>query len=221
MNESHQPAQPAPVIPQSGPQKRKVPSTNQFFAKNTWNIFVYLLIGEFMALVIDIAFLLVDITAVQIIVTIVNVFAYCAMVSSAAWHYGNKDLNRYQFGHTEKNLKRGFWAGLIVSIYPLFFCVGLILANLGYMPYFDVVYKVGNGIFYHYYNWVAGGLVPSQLSWWQLLIIILPNVITVICTTLGYYFGFKDVDVVSRFVYRRGKQPQQKNPEKKDRAGFL
>lgn len=78
------PPQPAPVIPQSGPQKRKVPSTNQFFAKNTWNIFVYLLIGEFMALVIDIAFLLVDITAVQIIVTIVNVFAYCAMVSSAA-----------------------------------------------------------------------------------------------------------------------------------------
>ena len=98
-------------------------------------------------------------------------------------------------------------------------------ADHGFFPFQHNVQRISKYfadiIFYHYYNWVAGGLLPSQLSWWQLLIIILPNVITVICTTLGYYFGFKDVDVVSRFVYRRGKQPQQENPEKKDRAGFL
>jgi hypothetical protein len=147
----------------------------------------------------------------QIVVTLFGMLIYWAIVSSTAWRFGNKDLNKVHFKHIEYDPWKGTKIGLMASI-PIF-AVNLLLVlahfiDMGVVTTYGLVaYRLLNPHVMIFINLVIGEgpKTVADVSLWQLIISFVFTLCLLASVISGYILGYKDIIFADKIIYKKKK----------------
>ncbi len=123
------------------------------------------------------------------------------------WKEGNRDLNLVRYGRMKENKYKGVYIGLIASAPSLILLLVLGIGKWAFAKSFPVVlYQYLNSVFYAPIDLICGkALNFGELAIWQLLLLILVQLIIPIFTGIAYYIGYKDILISEKFIYKKEK----------------
>lgn len=128
--------------------------------------------------------------------------AYSFPVYNLMWSLGNRDLNRFNFKHIEREQLRGLKIGLF-GIIPIL-VISLVFAASKITGAFDFtsIYRLINGHVWPTLNMINLN-TNGIFTWWQVvLFVIVPSVLPVAVSTLGYILGNHDFSPIQKLIYK-------------------
>lgn len=126
---------------------------------------------------------------------------------SFIWKEGNNDRNLVKFGHIKENKLKGINIGLIATAPYLLILLVCGLGKWAFAKYFPVVlYKYINASFYAPIDLICGKATEfGELAIWQLLLLVLVQLIVPLFCGIAYYLGYKDILVSDKLTYKKEK----------------
>ena len=113
---------------------------------------------------------------------------------------GFKDSNRVNSGIIAKNLFKGFIIGFIAQIPSFIFSIVCIFLNTKF-----AWYLVFNAQYYSVLKAISGGVTNMQISPIRIILIFLLFLIVPVITGVAYVLGYKGIDLMEKFVYKKHK----------------
>lgn len=147
----------------------------------------------------------------QVITQFLLLFAYSFPAYNVMWSLGNRDYNRFHFGHIKRDMYRGLQISLILIIPLAVISLLFMLSKLGAFPEFTLIYRLINA-----HVWPMLNLIQPQnrdpFSWWQAgLFMLIPLIMPVATSTLGYFLGNNDFSPLQKLIYKGKKKKAEKD----------
>lgn len=135
--------------------------------------------------------------------------AYSFPLYNTMWSLGNRDLNKFHFGHIERDRLRGLKLG-VLGVIPIF-AVSLVFAFSKFTNLFDFtgVYRILNA-----HVWPLLNLVNLDLkgifTWWQVILFtLIPSILPIAASAIGYVLGNYDFSPLQKLVYKSKEKKAQ------------
>ena len=144
--------------------------------------------------------------ASHIISQIISLVLFVALLAKTPNTQGRSDRNAVNCGRMEKNLLRGFMAGLFPAGVSFIAWVCLLLAKFGVFAGGVSVYRYVNYSFFGYQTLIFGGttkIVAESLDITVLLLALLPTVLILAVCSIAYILGYKDISLYEKAVYKK------------------
>lgn len=123
------------------------------------------------------------------------------------WKEGNKDLNLVRFGHAEKQKYKGLIVGFVAMAPYLILLLVLSIGKTSFAKSLPVIlYQYINSAFFAPIDVVFGKAVTfGDLAWWQLVLLLLIQLLVPLFTAFAYEIGYKDILISDKFIYKKQK----------------
>lgn len=145
----------------------------------------------------------------KIILGLISNLIVFGLVYSACWNEGSRDPNRIKYGHMDKFMLKGLVAGAIaiipLIIYTIIFLIFKINnPDITATTVMEIIYRLLNMGFVVYGDGWIGNPVASFA-----VLLIYP-----LTSTLGYFAGFKQFQIMPKLVYKDNGKPKNKRQQK-------
>ena len=126
---------------------------------------------------------------------------------SYVWKEGNKDLNLVRFGHAVKQKYKGLLIGFIAMAPYFVLLLVLTVGKTSFSKSFPVIlYQYINSAFFAPIDIVFGkSLTFGDVAWWQIILLLLIQLLIPLFTSIAYHLGYKDILVSDKFIYKKQK----------------
>lgn len=126
-----------------------------------------------------------------------------SMPYSILWMQGDRDANKVQFGHMDKDLYRGLKVGAMAAIPSLLAYIVLLISRLfDVLPSYPFIFRFLNASFLPIVNRTFVNVKTSAdipaISFLILFLFIL--VVPAVCT-LAYYLGYRHISISEKIIY--------------------
>ena len=124
------------------------------------------------------------------------------------WKEGNRDLNLVRYGRAKEQKYKGVYIGLIATSPYLVLLLVLGIGKWAFSKAFPVIlYQYINSVFFTFIELICGKTQQfGDLAIWQLLLLILVQLIVPVFTGFAYHLGYKDILVSEKFIYKKDKK---------------
>jgi hypothetical protein len=139
-------------------------------------------------------------------------FAYYITIFACMWDQGNRDLNRYKFGHIKKNYAVGFKVGAIGNIFWWVMILSMFLSKLGVCSSILLIFKWLAPPVWPIINLMCDSMYLSNFDWWMMFVILLAGSMITVISGLSYIAGFKEIIPVQKLMYSKRK-PKEEDTE--------
>lgn len=123
------------------------------------------------------------------------------VISNKLYMIGFKDSNMVRIGRINEDLFKGLKIGLIAQIPPFIFLIVSVIVNLKF-----ALFRFLNAEYYLLLTAAAGKSVNMRMSPFRIAIMVLVLFIVPLIAHISYVLGYKGVDVVGKFVYKKTKE---------------
>lgn len=131
---------------------------------------------------------------VAVLCTILDMFFLAAIIHGQTWREGQRDRNRVKFGHMEKNLYIGLFAGLLASVPGLIvYILYVSTVNSPATDGFYLAYLLYNATFFEFIALLKSNLVV-------LAVFLLP---IPVFSTIGYIQGYHGIYTFEKLIYKK------------------
>lgn len=155
----------------------------------------------------------------QLLTQLLLVLGYGFPVYSMMWTIGHRDYNKFSFGHTKRNIYRGFKVGAIAAIPVAVIGIAFVVIALGgfvWSDYAGPVYRIINGHVWPMLNMVELNAPVVSFAWWKLvLFVLLPIAMLIAMSGVSYIMGNHDFSPLEKLMYKNKKKKDDKQKEKK------
>lgn len=148
--------------------------------------------------------------ATNIVTFVLQVIVFYMLIYSKMHDLGYKNNNAVQFGHMEADPLRGLKIGAMAAI-PSVISFLILIADkaFGIWAGTATAYRMCHAAIYPVMVWTMGTAVTTttaSLSWGAVLCAGLPVLFLPTVATLGYYLGFRRVEVLDAIIFTRKKK---------------
>ncbi|MBR5496018.1 MAG: hypothetical protein IKV58_01370 [Oscillospiraceae bacterium] len=177
------------------------------------NIFLYSVITYILTVLMYICInSLAMVPVLDWIAQFLGIFLFCSISYVNVWEEGHRDCNRVAVGTFQKDMLKGFKAGLVATI-PLFaLYLVLLLSRLGIIPtqYLGMdtfeIYKIFSMPTVTLLNAIYKPSVVMELSAVKMILIFLTTLTLPISSLLAYVLGYNDFSVIETIKFNKKEQ---------------
>lgn len=145
-----------------------------------------------------------------IISQIIILLIYSFPVYSTMWEYGHKDLNRFNYGHIQRDKYRGFKISLVANIPIFILSILMILSKFDLFYNIVVLYKIINAEIWPLINLIQPSAYLDQYSIVQIIAVSLLPIISIFISGFAYILGNHDYSPLQKLIYKNKKKKPAK-----------